>query len=487
MSVVLLLYLAHGLATLYGYDRLPRASSTDEVLMQDPALSWARGSGLRSPGFDDTLLGRLYAHHPPVFTLVQVVTFKAIGVSAFSMRIWGLIAHLLAALALLSICHALWRRRIMDTAATIMVTLLIVTEPIWWSLARWGRMDPVAIFLGVAAAWVLIAIDRERPARWQWTTSAVLVGLSFSTHLFSVVYYAAFLVTLYFGRRLIEVRVALWLAALPGVTFGLLWIAVFQDRSFEAFEQVRLLKEVQIKPGFNWEGYFDAIRDRDARAFMQRGGSLLPVVVMCVLVLASRCAGLARGGRRAWTADPNHQWIAGFSVWAILMLVFILTASDMSLKRASVVFPILVVALGVSVSHLPNAGVRTAVGLLLGSVIAIQLAMSVLYVAKTHREWVGRDPRHHSAIIRSLPEDKRIAGVPAFWLAAMEQGRAYRLIDFGFAPDRDFWRANPDALTRYDIVLLPEAHPLIGNQILAGWERQMEVLQGIRYVVFEKR
>ena len=200
-TIVVILFLAHGFATFYGYDRLPRVSSSDEVLPHDSALSWARGTGLRSPAHDGTWLGRLYAHYPPVFTVLQAATFRVTDISAFSMRGWGMVSHVLAVLALLSICHALYRRRIMDEAATTMVALLIVTEPISMSLARWGRVDPVAIFLGIGAAWVLIAIGRERPARWQWTISAVLIGLSISSHPFGVVYFIAFLTALFLRWR----------------------------------------------------------------------------------------------------------------------------------------------------------------------------------------------------------------------------------------------------------------------------------------------
>ena len=218
---------------------------------------------------------------------------------------------------------------------------------------------------------------------------------------------------------------------------------------------------------------------------MQKGGSLIFVILICAIALASRCIALARAGRRAWRADPSNQWITGFAIWAVLMLVVFVAVSDMSLKRASYVFPIFALALGVSVSRISHPTTKTTIAVVLMSVIAVQLAMGAFYVAKAHREWRVRDPEDLRRTISAIPRDKRIAGVSAFWLAATEQARPYRLIELGFALDHE-WRSNTGALARYDVVFLREDHPLLGDEALTDWKRQTLVLGGIRYVVLEK-
>jgi hypothetical protein len=158
--LALFLWLGVSLLTLTAYP----AVWGDEILSADAGIHLAQGKGFVSAAWFNQPSTELWASYPPLYALLLAGWLKALGVTAFVVRSFGLG---LVAASLLMILFFL--KRLVDHTTCLMIILaLAVCEPLAF-LERAGRPDSVSVLLLCATA--LVFVERT----WRWRDIALFV------------------------------------------------------------------------------------------------------------------------------------------------------------------------------------------------------------------------------------------------------------------------------------------------------------------------
>lgn len=486
LAVAVLLLLRISLAW-YGFDRLPLITSNDEAILNDPAVALSRGQGLRAPSFEGTIIGGFYAHHPPIYTLLQAVFFRWGGITPLTLRGLGLASSLAALFALLYLLFRLWRHKACDRLAALAIASVCLAEPTTLSLARWGRMDGLAVFFCVLAFGLLLSRPPETAIpKAYWLLAAVSIGLGISTHMQVIVYWAAFLIYLYFNRKALALRLGLVVAAMPLAVTTLIWLLTYRDQVIEAFWQYRLLTKLLTNQGLSLGGIFQSLILGKMQEFTQVGGFAFVLVLLSWVALAIRLIIVALTPNNPQRAPQEWQrWFRMVCLFTITHLLFIHFLLGTSITRISVLFPLSMVGLGIAISHIaphPRQWVAGGIAVLVG----VELLLSGAYLTKIHQEWASRSPDRFDAVVESLASTERVAALPVFWFAFMKHQRPVRIIIADWSVDRQFWETHPHELSNYDAVILKEKHPLLNHPSIVNRSQRPIHLDGETYLLLER-
>src|SRR5262249_32209931 len=100
-------------------------------------------------------------------------------------------------------------------------------------------------------------------------------------------------------------------------------------------------------------------------------------------------------------------------------------------------------------------------------------------------EWSKHDPQIVDAVIRRLPHSAKFAVPPRLWFYCRQQQLDFRVIDFGFEPSIAYW-TRPDALSEYDVVILPSKHRLVEQGAVPGMLVEVFTFGDEEFQVFRK-
>lgn len=125
--------------------------SQDESLFANSAITMDADGGWLTPRF----LGRLYLQKPPVQLWLSALSMKLLGISLFALRLPMLIAGALGVVLLFA-----WCRESTSTAAGIVASLLLVSDPLWHIFSRLCYTDLLLTMFCSLALWFVFRDPR---------------------------------------------------------------------------------------------------------------------------------------------------------------------------------------------------------------------------------------------------------------------------------------------------------------------------------------
>ncbi len=485
-----------------GYDRLPLLPVVgDGPLIQDAALSLARGQGLRAPSFGETLgFEALYAHHPPVYLYLQSLIIRCLGLTPFSLRASSILFASLAMAAWLACFGLVLRLRWLERGVFWVCSLLYLVEPTLFSLGRWERMDSLANFLVATSLLLLllaVSITREAPSARAalpnqpaaaatgrtprasrallLILSAVFAGLALATHLGTV---AAWLVwsSLTIGlRQGRSVKIAIVLILLPWLVFLCAWFLAYRSDSLVA---IRQLLEIASHHTGGLLTYIQSslLAIRNPRLLLQ-SAPLIILVVLAAWLLAS-IVFFSNCRRTSGLQALEHPWFTHFWLGFTLAAALILFFTGFNPKHAAFLFPFALLLAGTALHQAGPAGrrLKTISGVFASAFLVAAILVQALTFSNLLNEWNERSPDRFRKLAAEIPRDATLAAVPDFWYFFQSRSQPLRLIDYGFPEDREFWEANAaEKLREFDYVLLYPDHPL--SSLAAALSRGQQALK----------
>jgi hypothetical protein len=237
--------------------------------------------------------------------------------------------------------------------------------------------------------------------------------------------------------------------------------------SFEALREFRLIASHQVKAG--WAGvsvWAGALSSGDLQEFTQAGGTTTLMLFLAWTLGGLVCLQALRSSGRSCAL---MSIVAGCAFIQLLVIQFV---TGISMLRIYPLIPSGILIIGLVVSNgNPVYLRRIACGFVVG-LILLEVTQGAAFVAKVTKEWAKRDPNRMEPIVAQFAGANKVAAASRFWFYCRRRGIEFELIDYGFGPGRLYWEANSSRLKEFDVVVLPEGHPLLTARALEGfpWE-----------------
>ena len=497
-KIVILLIILRVIIGWYGFDTLPLISNSDEGIIQDPAVSLSQGTGLIAPSFKGLIINDLYAHHPPIFIWIQAIIFRLLGFSEFSLRGLGVTSGFISIIILILVLRTLYQIKLINKAALVLSTMMVIFDPISLSLSRWGRMDSTAnlfALLGILFLFKLYAVRKTFDAYYIFP--AIFFGLSVSTHFQNVFYYVYFILFIFVVLGAIKKPLLLvFISILPLIILSLIWLIAFGNRSVDAIKEFSMISSY-FTGGIPIEEYMLSLVKMEPQRFIQLGGTgTLIIFLTWLLSLFCKCLRIVKR-----TSNLNNKWLnlgIFVSFFQFMLLEF---KFGIGLTRIYCLFPISVITLSICVTEILNLEyekirfrdwIVKSLQFLLGIIIFSQFMLSMSYSFKSIIESKVKNPNVLVEYVRKIEKDQKIIAENDFWFAFMKNKYPVRIVHFGFVIEPEYWRNNPENITQYDLMILKPQHPFFKEKIfiniLLNKFRIIEkfVLNNQEYIVLKK-
>ncbi|HNX80979.1 MAG TPA: hypothetical protein PKL77_02405 [Candidatus Omnitrophota bacterium] len=440
----------------YGFDRLPLVTNTDEYWFSQAPLAMSRGEGLVMKSMTGVMnLDKYYALHPPVYLLTQAAVFRMAGFSPLTLRGVSILCFSACMFFVILLFYRLKKARIFDAFAFWMATLLFLSDPVTFTIARSGRSDMLGFVLGVAAFLPVISSRGIRTTLLPWIGGAFLIGAALATHVEFVLFWAVYSSIAYFSIR--KKSFFALVVSIPLLVYLGLWVMVYQVNTFGALQQ--FFRHVFLKTDFSCNPFLSFFF-----------GSLQGWVFFLFAVIFVMCTAILS---RVWyvfshkddTCTYLRRRLFFVSVFTGISIAYVCTVTGCSVYRGLVVMPILLFCFGVAISYI-RLPYRRLIAVVVGALIVTGLVGHVLYLSRLPVEWRQRDPQRFASLVTSIPTQAKIVTVSSLWYALESSGhRNVSIIDLAFPEDRKFWEKNRDTLASFDVILLPSDHPLLPSLI----------------------
>ena len=449
LTIVCIVALLRTALCFYGYDRRPLASSNDEVVIQDAPLSWARGQGLRLASFEGLELAKFYAHYPPVYTVTQAALYRVFGFSMAVVRLPGIIYSLIGLLFTAGILVRWQRAGLLDAFGAWTSGILLLIDPFIAVVSRVGRMEPMAMMFGVMGISFIAdsSCDYVTANRKRLIASGVLVGLALATHVAAVAYWVMFVGLLITTQERIKLRNKTLLVSLPIAVLGLIWIAVYRERSVEGIQQMLRISRTLLPPSFGFRDLTVGLLYSNQDLIKKVGGTAF------VLLWAGWLFALARPFFSTDESSRNsRRMLITFAVVAVIQ-IFIGWKLSLYVARTYLFLPLAIVFLAAATSHMSRVPRRIIV---VGCVIfaAAQLSLFAQYYRRLPGHWHEWSPNRFDDLVRSIPENQRVVSTYELWHAFMKANRPVSITDFTLVADRMLVEQRPGMLETYDVAIL---------------------------------
>jgi 4-amino-4-deoxy-L-arabinose transferase-like glycosyltransferase len=478
----------------YGFDRRPLVTGPDEAVLQDAALSWARGTGYRLASLEGLGLAETFAHHPPLYLMAQAAVYQLTGFSVEAMRLPGIICGIVALLLFAGMLARWFHGGVISGPAVAIAGALILADPLILVVSRVARMEPMGMMFGMAAMFcvagrrTLVVEDFKR-----WIAGALFIGLALATHFSTATYFVAFLGASLAVVPRFSVPKLLSLAALPVLVLASIWFCTYGGKSLEAVhELIRTADSVTAgsrphegaPPTLGFEYVWRAVTARDFDSVKRVGGTAYAVLWICWLTVLAAAVAARRRYR-----EPGGKLLL---VLAGVTVIQIAIAWKLSLYmvRVALYAPLAALALALAWGNLPRWARRTGAGLA-AIFVAFQLALVTGYYLRLARGWDAWSPSRFDSLVASIPPDARVVSSFELWHTFMAAGRPVRITDFSLRPDQLYWEANPGALATYDVAILnPQTRDLAERASVfsaAEWSETSFVDDGLKFWVMRRR
>jgi hypothetical protein len=476
LYLCLVLLSLHSTCMLYRYGVLPSAPVIgDEVTINDPAIALSQGQGLRAPSFGGSAFGldRLFAHFPPVYIWTEALVFRALGVSAYSLRLTTTVMGILACAIFLSIAWCLCRWKLADPATASFAACLYTLNASVIALHRIARMDSMVEFFALASLFFVLAgifcrfdssphdgADRGNGNRRKrfalLLAGAISAGLCMATHPEGLTAILPVLLLVLFAAP-VRRRWKAMLLALVAIIPVVIWLIAYGSRWRQAILQMRaILRDITPQPGIV----------RYAHDFLRKGqpnigqGMRAALFFLCLLILGlllERWVLLWRSERGITNLkelDRSRFLLAHvFALATLLSLFLLIWFISASITRYEVMYPIYLLGLvmvlrGVSLN---KTGRHIAVGLSTALVLTQIAAIAVYF------EEQGEPPARFDRIVAMIPSGTRIAVTPKMWLAFVQSGRPVTLLYLGYDGRKLWSMTSRNPLQGFDIIVIDES------------------------------
>jgi hypothetical protein len=470
-------------------DRIPRVPAlADEVILNDPALSLSMGKGMVAADIPHTVFhfDRLYAHHPPLFFLVQALSFRIFGLSALSMRLPSSLAALLFFVVFGSALILLVRDGAVRPVSAALAFLFLLFEPASLRYWRLSRPEPLVLLFGcLAVVFAILAARAKGPSRRSAACVAAAgacFGLALSAHGEAVLFLPLLAALLFpaLAKRPWRAVLAAASALLPPCV---IWVGVYGSNSFEALAEYLRLARAYGAPGLILPTLI-VLRGPSSLAdsYLATGYVALEAIVC---MAAAVCASIWAG--RKWVG-PARWLLPGAAVVIVLLLEFAIPYGEPRLQTALV--PAILILL-LALSKVSRPGVLKCAAGAAAFVVAGNLLICMAYFRYADPGAPSRDPGRYDALLSQIPGGKRVAVPAELWFTFASHSREAAVIyPFSIGPiGRNEW--TPAVLREYDIVVLPDGSTLYGD--IAGSlaslpcaERRVDTAGGL-FDVFDMR
>jgi 4-amino-4-deoxy-L-arabinose transferase-like glycosyltransferase len=475
LYLCLILLFLHSACMLYRLGELPSAPVIgDEVTINDPAIALSRGQGLIAPSFADSAFGldQLYAHFPPVYIWTQSLAFRALGVSAYSLRSTTTVMGILACALFLFIVRCICRWKLADPVIAGFAACLYALNASVISLHRVARMDSMVEFFALASLFFVLAgifcpfgnsahnaelgneSCKKRVALL--FAGAISAGLCIATHPEGLTAILPILLLVLFAAPVRGGWKAMLLmigAIIPVV----IWMIAYGSRWKEAILQMRaIMRDITPQPGIVRYAH-DLLRKSQLNIGLGMRAALFFLCLFVLGLLLIRWVVLRRSEGRA--AHPEElertQLLLAkvFALAALLSLFLLIWFISASITRYEVMYPIYLLGLVMALRDvsLNKTGRRIAVTLSSALVLAQLIAIAVYF------EEDGEPPARFDNIVAMIPSGSRIAVTPKMWLAFVQNGRPVTLLYLGYDGRKAWSAGSRNPLQRFDAIVIDES------------------------------
>lgn len=442
-----------------GYDRLPLLPGCpDEILFNDPAVSFSRGTGLalKSFKYDFIKSDQFFAMYPPVFPLIQSLIFKYFDISPFTLRFLNIFSHIVSLILLLCILYKLKNENIIDGFAFIAVTLLVLTEPETFRLARAGRLDMLVCLFGLISIVIpLYFYPNKECSKLYWILSSIFVGFSISTHPEGI-FYLLTLVTMLNYKKL-EWKFILLLIILPILIF-LSFYTIHGKYYFEALS-IMFKTGKEFLEGFSLSYFIELFSLTDLRLVSQKGG--MATVLYFISLFAIIIRFLFSKGK-----SLHPRWTKWFFIMLILSIGSFILLQFFSVKVSSqriiAVFPIAMLVLAVALSHL-GSELKKKIFFFVSVILIINCLAIGIFFNKLKIEWGIRDPERFNSLVHQFPKNKFIGIDPQLWYSFVKAEYNIRVL---YNPVANRTILVKSLLDKFDIIILESPNILLDEEMM---------------------
>jgi 4-amino-4-deoxy-L-arabinose transferase-like glycosyltransferase len=460
---------------LYRYGDLPPAPVIgDEVTINDPAIALSQGRGLIAPSFGGSSFGldHLYGHFPPIYIWVESLAVRALGVSAYSLRLTTTVMGVLACAVFLFTTWCLCRWKLADPVTAGFAACLYALNASVIALHRIARMDSMVEFFALASLlFVLTGIfglfgnsgsngadlaneNREKQLALL-LGGAISSGLCMATHPEGLTAILPVLLVILFAGPIRRRLKATLLALIVIIPIGI-WIIAYGSRAKQAFLQMRMiLRDITPQPGIVRYSVDLARKSQLIGGGMREALFLLCLLILGLLIIRGAILWKSKGPEGHLEDSHRTQLLLAkvFTLAALLSLFLLNWFLSASITRYEVMYPVYLLGLvmvfrGVSFNKTRQ---RIAVVLSTALILAQIVAVAVYF------EKAGESPARFDSIVGMIPPGSRIAVTPTMWLAFVQNGKPVTLLYLGYDGLNTSSLTSRNPLQRFDAVVIDES------------------------------
>jgi 4-amino-4-deoxy-L-arabinose transferase-like glycosyltransferase len=458
LAVAGVFFLLHIFLMLCRYGSLPVAPVLgDEVVINDAAISLARGTGLVARSFSDSQYGfdTVFAHFPPIYLWVQALAFHLFGVSVQSLRLTTTVMSIGESLVLLLLLYGLCRVAVLawDTAAVVIA--IFCSDAALVALERTARMESMIGLLVLLSLWAILSVA-TRPGRahaWLLTiVGGVFAALSLAVHpeaISALVLLGALFGFVVPGNRLLRIATLSLFVLVPlGVA-----LATFGSHSGDALAQfVNIFHGARTMEPTTIEWLRDTSHYRSISSLSRVLFLVFLMTLMLLVPVSARPLLRELRASASGSGSFKRRMILCFAAIGIVEFLLLITLFRMNDRRFQfLVGPFLVLN---AICLVGNAPLKRWQQFLGWGFVAFQLLAAAVYLGPRTDRLADADPNRYMAVIKSLPPGIPILGSRSLWLDLQESGRSYTLIYPGLDGEEQWAKESANPFERFPVIVL---------------------------------
>jgi 4-amino-4-deoxy-L-arabinose transferase-like glycosyltransferase len=449
----LLVIVLHGSFMVCRYGRLPIVPAySEEVIINDSALSLARGQGYVEASFAGSTIGvdKVFAHFPPLYPMLVALTIRAFGVSVYSLRLTTTLMSLGSTFVLAWLLHRACSNRLLAWQSGLTVLALYCTNATLVSLEREARMEStigLLCLLGVLClSELFVCRGMARPVQMVMLAALAAAGC-LAVHLESVT-----ALLLLAALVLFVVRAPCWVkwtaVAVTLIAPTVLFVVMVKGQVGTAYHQFDFIftnryADVTVLQWLQGLPHLRHIAELNTAAFM------MEIIALFLLPLAY----FAVAGRRLDRAGLRYRLLTCLCCLSVFELTLMAAFLGMNRHRYQFLLgPLLALNAICFGAESWRAWMRCAAW----SVVAVQLCMVVIYLVPGRHSSADTDPERFQIILAKIPARAKLAASSQLWLDLQEDHRPFSCLLPGFDGEDTWATQTSNPLERFDAIVLED-------------------------------
>lgn len=447
------LVLLHGFFMLYRYGQLPIVPAySEEVVVNDSALSLARGQGYVEASFAGSALGvdKVFAHFPPLYPLVVALTFRLFGVSVYSLRLTTTIMSIASTVLLALLLYRVSSKGQVPWEGSLIVMALYSTNATLVSLEREARMESMIGFfcllgvLGLSELFLRRSGQRSLPIMVLTACAGagcLAVHLESISALLLLAGLLAFVVTDRPWEKMLCVVTAV---ALP----ALLFLVVLRGHVVSGYQQFHSIfanryHDLTFMEWLRSLPHLRHIAELNTYFFMIE----LVALLLFPLVYFALCRD------RLDRVSLRYRLLVCLASVSALELILMVSFLGMNRHRYQFLFgPMLALNAICGGAACWRPWLRHAAW----GLAATQLCMTVLYLVPGRHLPEETDPERFQRILAQVPAQATLAASSQLWMDLQEDGRPFTCLLKDFDGEQTWAAEDRNPLDRFDAIVLED-------------------------------